>query len=382
MRLLSIFTLLFTFSTLQAQQTWSLEKCIDYALKNNISLKQRKVTTELSGIQVFQSYANLAPTWNASSSVGQNKGRSINLVTYDFVDEVNNSFSISSQVSLTLFSGFKNWFQIKKSANELQKSIYDLESSKNDLISAIALNYLQILFNTELYNAAKKQHELTQSQEARIKLLVEAGSIAKGELLNIQSQLALEEQQLIQAENQLNLSKLQLAQSLEFEDYQSLNISYLEIEVPELKLKESIKSDYNTALTKQFPIKSAELALKSAEYDYKSSLANFSPRLSVGYSTGTNYNDYNDIYSFNEQFDNNANSTITLNLSIPLFNKLNNHTALQQSKIQIESANLSVQLAKNQLRKNMEQSYTDQVGAYKKYLAAQKAVIAYQESFY
>ena len=381
MRLLSILTFICTFSSLQAQQTWSLEKCIDYALKNNISLKQQEVNTELNGIQVFQSYANLAPTWNASSSIGQNKGRSINLVTYDFVDELNQSFSLSSQVNLNLFSGFKNWYQIKKSANELQRSIYDFESSKSDLISAVALNYLQILFNTELYNAAQKQYELSLSQVERIKLLVDAGSMAKGELLNIQSQLALEEQQVIQAENQLSLSKLQLAQTLDFEDYHSLNISYLELEIPQLKLKDSVKGDYKIALTKQYTIKSAELGIKSAEYDYKSSLSNFSPKLSVGYSTGTNYNDYNDIYSFNEQFDNNANSTITLNLSIPLFNKLSNHIAVQQSKIQIESANLNAQLAKNQLRKNMEQAYTDQIGAYKKYLAAQKAVIAYRESF-
>lgn len=381
MKAISILAFLFCITNIQSQELWSLDDCIDYALKNNINLKQQELTTQLNDIQVFQSYTNLAPSWNANSSISQNRGRSINLVTYDFVEEVNKSFSLSTQVNMTLFSGFKNWFQIKKSANELQKSIYDLESSKNDLISSIALNYLQILFNKELYQSALQQFELSKAQETRIKLLVEVGSLANGELLNIQSQLALEEQQLIQAENQLNLSKLQLAQTLELTNYQALDIAYLDLEIPSIQLKESIDNDFAIALSKQYSIKSAELAIESAEYDYKSSLSNFSPTFNVGYSTGTNYNDYNDIYSFKEQFDNNSNSNISLSLNIPIFNKLNNHTALQQSKIQIENAQLNAQQARNQLRKNMEQAYADQLAAYKRYQASQKAVLANTESF-
>lgn len=381
MRALSILAFIFCITNIQAQELWTLEDCIEHALNNNISLKQQKLNLDLNDLQVTQSYANLAPSWNANSSISQNRGRSINLVTYDFVEEVNKSFSLSAQVNMTLFSGFKNWFQIKKSANELQKSIYDLESSKNDLISSIALNYLQILFNKELYQAAKQQFALSKAQESRIQLLVEVGSLAQGELLNIQSQIALEEQQLIQSENQLNLSKLQLAQILELQDFQSLDIDYLDIEVPTFKLKESIDNDFAIAQEKQYAIKSAELAITSAEYDYKSNLSNFSPTLSAGYSTGTNYNDYNDIYSFKEQFDNNANSNISVSLNIPLFNKFYNHVALQQSKIQIENAYLNAQQAKNQLRKNMEQAYADQLAAYKRYNASQKAVIANSESF-
>lgn len=381
MKVLSIIAFLCCIPNLLAQQVWGLDDCIEHALNNNLSLKQQELNLELNDIQVNQSYTNLAPSWNANTSVSQNRGRSINLVTYDFVEEVNKSFSISTQVNMTLFSGFKNWIQIKKSANELQKSIYDLESSKNDLISSIALNYLQILFNKELYQAAKQQYELSKAQESRIQLLVDVGSLARGELLNIQSQLALEEQQLVQSENQLNLSKLQLAQILEFQDFQALDIKYLDIEVPTFQLKESIDKDFVIALEKQYAIKSAESAIRSAEYDHKNNIANFFPTLSAGFSTGTNYNDYNDIYSFKEQFDNNANSNISVSLNIPLFNKFYNHISLQQSKIQIENAHLNAQQAKNQLRKNMEQAYADQLAAYKRFIASQKAVIANSESF-
>lgn len=381
MKQLSIIALFLFFGNGFAQTVWSLEDCVNHALKNNISFKQSQLNIEANNIQLRQSYTNMAPSWNLSSSFSQNRGRSINSLTNDFVEEVNKNFNLSSSVDMTLFNGFKNWIQIKKSANELQKSIYDLESSKNDLVSSIALNYLQILFNKEMLLAAQKQYELSKAQEERIKLLVDAGSVAKGELLNTQSQLALEEQQLVQAENQLNISKLQLAQLLELENYESIDIKYLDIEVPQFEIKQSIEEDYTIALSKQQSIKSAELSVVSAEYDYKNSRANFSPTLAIGHSTRTNYSDIMPTYNFKEQLDNNANSSIHLSLSIPIFNKLGNHYALQQSRIQIHNAQLNAQLAKNQLRKNMEQAYSDQIAAFKKYQASQKAVIAYKESY-
>lgn len=381
MKLTAFFALSMIISNAFAQQIWTLEDCINHALKHNITLKQTELNIELNDIQVLQSYANLAPSWNLNSSISENRGRSINIVSNEYVDDINKSFNLSTSIDMTLFSGFKNWFQIKKSATELQKSIYDLESSKNDLISSIALNYLQILFNKELLSASQKQFELSMAQKERIKLMVDLGSLAKGELLNTQSQLALEEQQLIQAENQLNLSKLQLAQLLELDKFQELDIKYLDLEIPQIQLKESIQEDYELALTKQYNIKSANLAVQSAKQDYQISMSNFYPTLSLGYSTGTNYNNYNNLYSFNEQFENNASSTISLRLNIPLFNKLYNHTSLSQSKVQIENANLNAELSKNQLRKNMEQAYSDQIAAYKKHEASIKSVLAYKESY-
>jgi len=382
MKILNILALFFAFTSLQAQQIWSLEDCIDHALKNNISLKQSKLNIELNESQHLQSKMQLLPSINATSSFNKNQGRYINPLTNDFVEEVSSSLNLSYSTNITLFNGFKNINQIKKDANEHLKSIYDLESTKNDLISSIALSYLQILFNKELYETAAKQLDLTKNLENRMITLVEAGSIARGELLNIQSQLALEEQQLIQAENQLNLSKLQLAQLLELENHQKLEVLKLNLQIPDFKIKDNINSDYKIALNEHSTIKSTELELNSALYDLKIAKANYLPSLSIGHRTSTLYADNaEDMFTFNEQLENNKQSGIYLNLNIPIFNKWAAHTAVNQSKIQIENSKLSAQQAKNQLRKNMEQAYADQLAAYKKYQAAQKSVIAYRESF-
>jgi len=382
MKVLSTLSCFFIFISIQAQQIWSLEDCIDYALKNNISLKQSELNIELNKNEYFQSKMELLPSVNISNSLSNNRGRYINPFTNEFDEEISSSLNLSYNSNFSLFNGFKNINQIKKAANESLKSIYDLESAQNDLISSIALSYLQILFNEELYQTSESQLDLTKNQENRIKTLVEAGSIAQGELLNIQSQLALEEQQLIQAENQLNLSKLQLAQLLELNQYENLNVLKLDIKVPIFKIQNNINTDYAIALNTQSSIKSSELQINSALYDLKIAKANYLPNLSIGHRISTLYLDnVDDMFTFNEQLENNQQSAIYLSLNIPIFNKWNIRNSVAQSKIQIENSQLNAQQAKNQLRKNMEQAYADQLAAYKKYQATQKAVIAFKEAF-
>ena len=382
MKVLSTLSCFFIFISIQAQQIWSLEDCIDYALKNNISLKQSQLNIELNNNEYFQSKMELLPSVNISNSFNNNRGRYINPFTNEFDEEISSSLNLSYNSNFSLFNGFKNINQIKKAANESLKSIYDLESAQNDLISSIALSYLQILFNEELYQTSQTQLDLTKNQENRIQTLVEAGSMAQGELLNIQSQLALEEQQLIQAENQLNLSKLQLAQLLELDQYENLNVLKLDINVPIFKIQNNINTDYAIALNTQSSIKSSELQINSAIYDLKIAKANYLPNLSIGYRISTLYLDnVNDMFTFNEQLENNQQSAIYLSLNIPIFNKWSVRNSVAQSKIQIENSQLNAQQAKNQLRKNMEQAYADQLAAYKKYQATQKAVIAFKEAY-
>ena len=382
MKFLSILAFTFSIAPLQAQQVLSLEDCIDYALKNNISLKQSALNIELNKTSYLQSKLQLLPSVNLNSSFNKNQGRYINPLTNEFIEQVSSSINLSYSTNVTLFNGFKNLNQIKKAANELLKSKYDLESAKNELISTVALAYLQILFNEELYQIAGKQWDLTKIQETRIQILLDAGSVARGELLNIQSQIALEEQQLIQAENQLNMSKLQLAQLLEIQDYQNLKLVAENIEIPVLQITENIEYDYKKALSLQSTVKSSELAVNSAMYDYKTARANYLPSLSLTQSVSSLYSDNaQDMFTFNEQIDNNLQSGLFLNLSIPLFNKWATRTAVKQSEIQIENSRLNSQQAKNQLRKNMEQAYADQIASYKKHQSAQKSVLAYKESF-
>ena len=370
------------FQICSAQDQWSLEDCIDYALNNNISLKQSELNIKSTKNKKLQSKFQILPSINASSSFNQNRGRYIDPFSNTFIEDVSSNFNVSTTASLNIFNGFQNINQIKKSSNEYLKSIYDLESAKNELISSIAMSYLQILFNEELYQTAEKQLALSKSQEERISALHDAGSIAKGELLNIQSQIASEEQILVQNENQLTLSKLQLAQLLDIENFDEIQVLKINFDIPKVIIQDNINDDFLKASNLQGSIKSSKLAVKSAEYDLKIAKSNILPSLNISYRASSLYSDnVVDMFTFNEQIDNNRQSGIFLSMTIPIFNQWATRNSIAQNKIQIINSRLQAQQTLNQLRKNMEQAYTDQLAAFKRYESANKTLAARKESF-
>jgi len=192
--ILSLFLCLFFALQLNAQtpsatnQTMTLEQCIDYALKNNIQIKQSELNTELSHITLTQSKANLLPSLNANASHSYNIGRTIDRFTNQFADAqvLSQNFGISTDVNL--FSGFQNINTIQQNKFAFMAGKYDIEKMKNDVSLNIATAYLQILYSMEAVDNAKNQMGIAAAQVERTKILVDAGSIARGTLLDIQAQ--------------------------------------------------------------------------------------------------------------------------------------------------------------------------------------------------
>jgi len=211
------FILLLGSVTVTAQQkAWTLEECISHALQNNIRIKQQEIMTQYQQSALEQSKLNLLPTLNGSASHNYAFGRALDETTYEFTENEtvqSNNFYAGSNV--TLFHGLVNYNTIQKNKYQLLASEQDLERFRDDISLSIALAYLQILLNQELVTATEAQVDLTRQQIERTGRLVEAGSVARGNLLDIEAQAAREELQLVNLQNQLILSLLTLAQMLE-----------------------------------------------------------------------------------------------------------------------------------------------------------------------
>ena len=217
-----ITSLLFNFSIFccvaNAQDTWTLQQCVDYAVKNNIQIKQSMLTTELAKTDLTQSQATVLPNLNANASNYYNYGKTIDQFTNSFATEKVRSDRYSLQANVTLFNGLQAYNTIKQNQLNLAASKYDAEKMVNDISLYVASAYLQILFSMELLDIANQQVLLTQAQVGRTKKLVDAGSVAKGNLLNIESQAANEEVQVVNAQNNLDIAYLNLTQLLELRD--------------------------------------------------------------------------------------------------------------------------------------------------------------------
>ncbi len=399
----------------QEPQVWSLEECINYALDHNINIKKQDLNQQYQEEVLLQSKLGVLPNINGFASHGYNWGQRVDPFTNQFATDRVRSNNLYLSGDLNLFSGFQQLNQIKKNKLDLMKAQYDADYYKDDIAISVATEYLQMLYYMEYVQIARNQLEITQQQVDRTSKLVEAGTLAKGDLLIIEAQQASEELSLVQAENNLALARLNLTQLLELPTTEGF-----EIEVPELGLVDQPqilepRQIFEAALGNRPEIKSAEASVESSMATLSIARGAYYPRLTLNGSIGTGYSGANvigkdptyflpqiavtengipvyplneqvsygayDPKPFSDQFNDNLNETVGLNLSIPIFNGWSARSQVAQAKIGIENSNLDLELQKNNLYKIIQQAYNDAVSAFNSYKASDKKVIATSESF-
>jgi len=364
----------------QAQETWDLQKCINYALENNIQVKQQQINTNYYENELKQAKNNRLPSLSGSMSNSFSFGRSQQADgTYDNFNS--NSTQAGLNANLLLWNGFQLSNSISRANFSLQARLQDLQKAKDDLMLNIAAAYLEILFADELIQVDKDQIAVTQSQVDRTSKLVKAGSLAKGSLLEIEAQLANEELNLVEAENSQQLAYLNLYQMLELPATESFTVEkpYLPVVTANSSVINSMDV-YRKAVQSRPEVKSAQFDLQASQKGVAIAKGQLYPSLSMG---GNYSNWYNNKYpfDFSTQLKNNEAYGFGWSLSIPIFGKLQTRTQINNAKLDVMSKELDVQNTKNVLRKDIEQAYTSAVASLKKYMASTKAVESMQEAF-
>lgn len=371
--------LLAVLTSASAQGTWSLQKCIDYALENNIQIKQQALNSEYYNNQLGQAKYNRLPNLNAGFQNNQYFGRSDGgngLI----IDQNSNRTSGNISTNVTLWKGFTLNNAIKVADLDLRASLEEMQKAKDDMMLNIAASYLEILFAEELQTVAEDLLKITQLQIDRTGKLVEAGSLAKGSLLEIEAQYAREELSVVNAQNRLALAYLALYQLLELPSTESFKIE--EPVFPEIGANMSLLNSmdvFRNAVQFRPVVKGAEFKLESARNQLLIAKGNLMPTLTFG-------GDYSNFYlnfgnSFSNQLKVHGSYGFGLSLNIPIFNHFQAQTQVKNSQITLENSELQLQNTKNLLRKDIEQAYTNALAAFKRYAANQKAVVSSKEAF-
>ncbi|KAF0237662.1 MAG: outer membrane channel [Prolixibacteraceae bacterium] len=372
--------------TANAQNVWSLQKCISYALENNIQIKQQQLNTQFYENQVSQAKANRLPNLNVQFGNDNSFGRSLTyLNTYENVNS--SSITGGAGTSFTIFDGFALSNTIDKQELDFQATLKDMQKAKDDIMLNIAGMYLEILFAEELELVSEAQLDVTKQQINRTQQLVDAGSLAKGALLEIEAQLAREELQLVNEKNRVQLSYLSLFQMLELPIAESFKIE--KPVLPEIRAGFAMNNSidvYNNALNVRPEIQAAQLRVKSAEKDLEIAKGNHYPSLSFN---ANYYNLYNNKYTdrtgediaFSDQLKNNGRSSLGLTLAIPIFNRFQVKYGISNATLQISDYQYRLQTASNTLRKEIEQAYTNALASLNRYISSEKAVESMVEAF-
>lgn len=375
------FLLLIGFQLSAQSKKWTLEDCVDYAIQNNISVKQSELDLKSSDIDKLEAVGGFLPSLSGNANYSINTGASINPVTNQFQNQTFKSFSASANSGVMLFNGLANWKTLQRAKLNKIANSYRLDKMKDDIALSVANSYLQILFNKEQLKVQKNQNLITKENIKRTQELIDSGLLPAGDIFELQASDATQEQQIIATENTLLISKIGLCQTLLIEDFAYFDISDEVIDLPLTNItNESQETILEKAKESVNDIKIAMTNLEVAKKDVSISRSSYLPTLSgfLGYNTrwaeSTSYNFIDQLSLFDG-------TGVGLQLSIPILNGLATRGRVQRAKINQERSEYQLKQAELDLERNVYQAYNDVINAKKTYEAAQKTLEARKQSF-
>lgn len=404
----------------QDKRVLSLEDCIEIAVQNNLSVRRSQLNLATSQVNLMQAKGQRYPTLNLNGNYGFNWGRGIDPTTNQFTNQRINFNGISGSSNVPLIQGMQTTNTIKQNKLDVAASRLDVEKAIDDISLNTALTYLNVIFNKELLENAKFQLESSQQQLDRTEKLVESGALPVSNELQLVSQVATNEVNLVTAENNLDLALLDLKQALLLPPGEDIDIVIPDVQIDQADIEaQTVDEIYNYALNNQPEIQSADLRVKSANVGLEVSRGALYPSLSLNGSFSTNYSDvftqqFNpdgtstltavptdfetaggeavfeliDIpngsienYGIADQWSDNLSKSLSFGLFIPIFNGFNTRSSIQRSKINMQMAEITAVEQRNVLYQSIESAYRNALAAAKTFTASQKQVAALEETF-
>ena len=382
-------TLLFLLSAIclssAAAQPWTLRECCDYAVSHNISIRQQENQCRQQEIQLSNARNSRLPDLSGSVSQNFSFGRGLTADnTYSNTNTSSTSFSLGT--SVPLFTGFQIPNQIKMNQLNLEAATAELEKAKNDIRMQVAQAYVQILYNMEIAEVARRQVSIDSMQVARINALVNNGKASGSQLSQQKATLANSQLAVTQAENNLALSLLTLSQLLELPTADGFSIA--KPDISGLSGIAGVSSDtpdavYAEALGLKPEIVAQQLRLRATDHNIKIARAGYMPTLSLSGGLGSNYYTTSKFDSdpFSTQLKNNFSQYIGLSLNVPIFNRFQTRNSIRTAKIQQENQQLQLDNAKKTLYKEIQQVCQSATAAKAKYESSTVAMQSSKDAF-
>lgn len=372
-----------TIATANAQKSWTLKECVEYALENSIAIKQAQLDRENTEINKSDAIGNFLPSANVSFSHSWTIGLGQNPLTGQIVTSTQQNTSGSLNVGIDIYNGLQNVNRLHRANLALLANQYQLDDIKDNTSLQVVQSFLQILFNKESLKVLQTQYAVTMGELKRTNELVKEGVVPKGDALEIEANAATQEQQIVNAENALRFSKISLAQLLLITDYENFDIAEGNYMIPSTTIMDNTpRQIFEKSLEVRNDVKISASNIELAEYDLKIAKGARLPSLSGFYSFGTNYfnSELFETTPFNVQISDNKSHSFGFRLNIPILNGFSARNNVRRNMVAIERAKLSLEQVKIDLEATVNQAYNDTKGALKAYEAAEKTLVSRTEA--
>lgn len=388
---------------------WSLQRCVQYAIQHNISIKQDSLTARLARYTLQQSRLSQLPVLSAGGSYGQSFGRSVNPTTNQFEDANYNFVGATGNGNLLLFGWMQVRNTIARNRYMLEASLADLDQLKDDISVNVANGFLAALLDKEQIDASANQVKLSKAQLDQTRAFAEAGRLPELNVAQLESQLATDSASLINSIANYNSAILDLKTLLNLDFDVPFTIHVPDVEPSEeVAVSAMLPEDiYKKARLHFGSIKGSELRVTSAEKGLAAARGSLYPQFSLGYQVGTNWASnfysyqqtnqllglepigvtqhsldtvYSPVYRtatssipFGTQLNNNLRQTVSLGVNIPIFNSWQGQYAVRQAKINLAQQQLNEYNAELTLKQNVYKAHNNALNSIQKYYAAKRA---------
>ena len=208
----------------QSDSLWSLDQCIEHAIRFNLDIKRQELVMQSTGQDHRQSKLDLLPDLNGMIEHQLGSGRILDRGTYEWKNASVSQGDLGLQSDLTLFNGLQGFNSIKMNKASYMMNQEDLEAMEDNITIQVMTGYLDLLRNRELVVVAEKKVEVTRQQVERMERLVEVGNESKGKLLEVNAQLSAEKLAYTRTVNTLEISKLTLMHVMNETDNRGFDI--------------------------------------------------------------------------------------------------------------------------------------------------------------
>lgn len=422
-RLLLLCCLISTLSFAQAQEAWSLQSCIQYAWDNNLTVQQAELNTRNFELTDKQNKFQRLPTVNGSASAGYQFGRTIDPTTNTFNNTRIGFNSYGVNGSVVVFNGNQINSQIQQSKYDLLAARFDAENTRQTVALNVATAYLNILLGEEQLVNAQTQRRLSQQQLDRTSRLVEVGQLAPNARLDLEAQIARNEQQIIDAQNAVDIAYLNLKQLLQFDPAQELVLERPDINLEDQALVRqfTVSEVYMAALQSQPGVAAAEARLESSKRGEQVAAAGSLPSLVLFGNLNTNYSsvapdfdnantdnavrvprdpipveiDGNEIdvvffdtegvtfptVSYGDQLSENFGQSAGISLNVPIYNNHRNNINKERARLNVISSEVAARQVTDQLKTDVQTAITGFRAAQNAYRAAERSQTAADAAF-
>lgn len=368
--------------SVRAQQGWTLDRCIDYAIQNNIQIRQSDIAAQTRDVDLNSARSNRLPGVSASASQSWSFGRSLTIDnTYANTNTASTSFSVGAD--MTLFAGGRISGNIENAKLGLEAAKSDLERIRDDVRVEVAQAFIQIVYNRSILDVARNQVTIDSMQVERLTELAAIGKASNAEVSSQKATLAQSQLSVTQAQNNLSMSILTLTQLLELPSPEGFDVIQPDADAIEFSIPDSPEDIYAQALEIKPAIKSEEIRLQQANNSIDIAKGGYYPTLSLSAGAGTGYYTSSNRTSdnFGSQMKNNFGPHVGLNLSIPIFSRNNNRNSVRSAQLNMMNQEMQLDNVKKQLYKEIQQAYYNAVSSKSRYESSQEVETSAQESF-